>query len=135
MLASEQGRDVAIIDIAPQASVSAWKRRRQHGTPEVFSHDARNLSRALSELEQQGKDLILLDTAPHSSHDAAIVAGLADLVVIVSRPAILDLEAIGESVKIVKKQGNRSAIVLNACPHHIVLAAVSIILLWNNRRP
>ena len=30
-------------------------------------------------------------------------AELADLVLIVSRPAILDLEAIGESVKIVKK--------------------------------
>ena len=116
VLASEQGRDVAIIDIDPQASASAWKRRRQHQTPEVYRHEARNLSRVLVELEQQGKDLILLDTAPHSSHDAATAAELADLVVIVSRPAILDLEAIGESVKIVKKQGNRSAIVLNACP-------------------
>lgn len=116
VLASEQGRDVAIIDIDPQASASAWRRRRQHQTPEVFRHEARNLSTILVELEQQGKDLILLDTAPHSSHDAATAAELADLVVIVSRPAILDLEAIGESVKIVKKQGNRSAIVLNACP-------------------
>ena len=35
---------------------------------------------------------------------------------IVSRPAILDLEAIGESVKIVKAQGSPGAIVLNACP-------------------
>lgn len=116
VLASEQGRDVAIIDIDPQASASAWRRRRQHQTPEVLRHEARNLSTILVELEQQGKDLILLDTAPHSSHDAATAAELADLVVIVSRPAILDLEAIGESVKIVKKQGNRSAIVLNACP-------------------
>ena len=62
------------------------------------------------------KNLILLDTAPHSSHDAATAAELADFVLIVSRPAILDLEAIGESVKIVKKQRCRSAVVLNACP-------------------
>lgn len=116
VLARELGRDTAIIDIDPQGSASAWKRRRQHQTPEVFLQDASNLSRVLADLEQQNKELILLDTAPHSSHDAATAAELADLVLIVSRPAILDLEAIGESVKIVKKQGSQSAIVLNACP-------------------
>lgn len=116
VLASELGLDTAIIDIDPQASASAWKRRRQHHIPEVFRHDAGDLSSILTGLEQHGKKLILLDTAPHSSHDAATATGLADLVLIVSRPAILDLEAIGESVKIVKKQGNQSAIVLNACP-------------------
>lgn len=116
VLASELGQDTAIIDIDPQASASAWKRRRQHHTPEVFRRNAGDLPGVLATLEQQGKNLVLLDTAPHSSHDAATAAGLADLVLIVSRPAILDLEAIGESVKIVKQQGNRSAVVLNACP-------------------
>ena len=115
-LASELGRNTAIIDIDPQASASAWKRRRQQDTPEVVRHHARDLSSVLADLEQQHKELVFLDTAPHSSHDAATAAGLADLVLIVSRPAILDLEAIGESVKIVKQQGNQSAIVLNACP-------------------
>jgi chromosome partitioning protein len=115
-VAGESRRDTAIIDVDPQASASAWKRRRQNATPEVFPHEAGELTAALNRLAQQGKNLVLLDTAPHSSHDAATAAGLADLVLIVSRPAILDLEAIGESVKIVKKQGNNSAIVLNACP-------------------
>jgi chromosome partitioning protein len=116
VLASEQGRDVAIIDIDPQASASAWKRRRQCDTPEVLRHTANDLPGVLARSEQQDKDLIFLDTAPHSSHDAATAAELADLVLIVSRPAILDLEAIGESVRIVKKQGSRGTIVLNACP-------------------
>lgn len=116
VVASELGGNAAIIDVDPQASASAWKRRRENATPEVFRHNASDLPTVLIRMQQQDKSLILLDTAPHSSHDAATAAGLADLVLIVSRPAILDLEAIGESVKIVKKQGQRSAIVLNACP-------------------
>jgi len=99
----------------PQASASAWKRRRQHGTPEVLRHAAKDVSTVLTGLERQDKELILLDTAPHSSHEAATAAALANLVLIVSRPAILDLEAIGESVRIVKNQRSRGAVVLNAC--------------------
>ena len=116
VLAGELGHDAVVIDIDPQASSSAWRRRRQSGTPEVLRREANDLPGVLDDLERQGKRLVLLDTAPHSSHDAATAAELADLVLIVSRPAILDLEAIGESVKIVKRQGSRGAVVLNACP-------------------
>jgi len=116
VLASELGRNATVIDIDPQASASAWKRRRQRDTPEVLRYEAKDLSGVLAGSEQADKDLILLDTAPHSSHEAATAAALADLVLIVSRPAILDLEAIGESVKIVKQQRSRGAVVLNACP-------------------
>ena len=116
VVASEMGRNSKIIDIDPQASATAWERRRQRNRPAVFRHDARDLPEVLDASEREGRDLILLDTAPHSSHEAATAAGLADLVLIVSRPAILDLEAIGESVKIVKQQQCQSAVVLNACP-------------------
>ena len=116
VLASELGRNAAVIDIDPQASASAWKRRRQQDRPEVLRHEAKDVSSVLADLERQDKELILLDTAPHSSHEAATAAALADLVLIVSRPAILDLEAIGESVRIVKNQHSQGAVVLNACP-------------------
>ena len=116
VLASELGHDAAIIDIDPQASATAWSRRRQGNTPAVLRHTAADLPGVLAGLAQQNRDMVFLDTAPHSSHEAATAAELADLVLIVSRPAILDLEAIGESVRIVRQQGGRSAIVLNACP-------------------
>jgi chromosome partitioning protein len=116
VLANELGRDAVILDIDPQGSSSAWWRRRRADHPEVERCGAQDLAEKLAELEQQGRDLVLLDTAPHSSHEAATAVMRADLVLIASRPAILDLEAIGESVKIVKQQGARAAVVLNACP-------------------
>lgn len=116
VLAGELGHNAAVVDIDPQASASAWRRRRASTQPEVMRREAGELPEALAGLEQQGTGLVLLDTAPHSSEEAATAAALADLVLIVSRPAILDLEAIGESVKIVKRQGSRGVVVLNACP-------------------
>ncbi len=116
VLANELGRDAVILDIDPQGSSSSWRRRRQLESPGVERCTAEDLEKKLSDLAAQGRDLVLLDTAPHSSHDAATAVMLADLVLIASRPAILDLEAIGESVKIVKRQDARGAVVLNACP-------------------
>jgi chromosome partitioning protein len=116
VLANDLGRNAVILDIDPQASSSAWRRRRDAERPKVVTCGAQDLAQGLQDLERQGVDLVLLDTAPHSSHDAATAVALADIILIASRPAILDLEAIGESVKIVKRQKSRAAVVLNACP-------------------
>jgi chromosome partitioning protein len=116
VLAAERGRSAAVVDIDPQASASAWHRRRQQSTPVVLRCNATDLPARLETLKQQDHQLALVDTAPHSSHEAAAAAALADLVLIVTRPAILDLEAIGASVRIARDQGCRAAVVLNACP-------------------
>jgi chromosome partitioning protein len=116
VLANELGHDAVVMDIDPQSSASAWRRRRRAGWPEVVSGRAQDLAGSLNELEKQGRELVLLDTAPHSSEEAATAVKFADLVLIASRPAILDLEAIGESVKIVKREKAHAAVVLNACP-------------------
>lgn len=127
VLANELGRDAVILDIDPQGSSSSWRRRRQLESPVVERCTAEDLEQKLSDLAAQGRDLVLLDTAPHSSHDAATAVTLADLVLIASRPAILDLEAIGESVKIVRRQDARGAVVLNACPPPNIFGETAIV--------
>jgi len=127
VLANELGRDAVILDIDPQGSSSSWRRRRQFESPVVERCTAEDLEKKLSDLAAQGRDLVLLDTAPHSSHDAATAVTVADLVLIASRPAILDLEAIGESVKIVKRQGAHGAVVLNACPPPHIFGETAIV--------
>jgi len=116
VLANELGHDAIVLDIDPQASASAWRRRRQADRPEIIRSKAQDLASKLKDLEKEGRELVLIDTAPHSSHEATTAVTLADVVLIASRPAILDLEAIGESVKIVKREEARAAVVLNACP-------------------
>jgi chromosome partitioning protein len=127
VLADELGSNAVVLDIDPQASSSAWRRRRLAEQPRVVGCGAQNLAQELKALEQTGTDLALLDTAPHSSQDAATAVALADLVLIASRPAILDLEAIGESVKIVKRQQAPAAVVLNACPPPHVFGETAIV--------
>ena len=74
VLAGELGHDAAVVDIDPQASASAWKRRRQRDTPEVLRREVGDLAGVLADSGREGKDLVLLDTAPHSSHEAATAA-------------------------------------------------------------
>ncbi len=116
VLATESGHRAAILDVDPQGSASAWRRRRQSNTPPVLKTTASELEEVLGDFAGEDTGILLLDTAPHSSEEATVAADFADLVLIVSRPAILDLEAIGESVRIVKQLGNKAAVVLNACP-------------------
>jgi len=116
VIAAARGLRVVIADIDPQKSAGVWKTRREDGSPEVVSFTAKVLKKAIADYKKQGVDLLVIDTAPHSHDDAIVAARAADFILIPSRPAILDLEAIGTSVDIVKGLKGKAAIVLNGCP-------------------
>jgi chromosome partitioning protein len=116
VLAAARGMRVVIADIDPQRSAGVWKKRREEDSPDVISLKADVLKKAIGDYKKQGVDLLVIDTAPHSHDDAIIAARAADFILIPSRPAILDLEAIGTSVDIVKGLAGKAAIVLNGCP-------------------
>ena len=59
--------------------------------------DAGQLAALLRQAEEAGVDLAIIDTAPHSSGDAAVAAKLADLVLIPCRPARFDLDAVAST--------------------------------------
>ena len=110
------GVRVLISDIDPQASATAWWKRRQDAHPELIQCRGNELARILEQAHGQGYDLVIIDSAPHSSADAVECARLSDHVLIPTRPAILDLDAIGATTGIVSGIRGSSAIVLNACP-------------------
>ena len=60
-------------------------------------------------------ELVIIDTRPSVEADAVQVAALSDLILIPTRPAILDLRAILATLDIVKGGRRKAAIVLNAC--------------------
>ncbi len=110
------GLGVLMVDIDPQGSATAWWRRRRAETPALIQSRGEVLGQVLETARQQGYDLVVVDTAPHSSHDARICAQLSDRVCIPTRPAILDLDAIGATTELVAQVGTAARIVLNSCP-------------------
>ncbi|MDA2930004.1 ParA family protein [Acidobacteria bacterium AH-259-O06] len=60
-----------------------------------------------------GVDLIIIDTPPYSSIEAIKAAEQADLLLVPTRPVILDLRA---TVDLAKSTKRSAALVLNACP-------------------
>lgn len=110
------GMKVLLIDIDPQASATAWWRRRAADEPDLIQSRGDELLQMFKTAGEQGYDLVVIDTAPHSSQEASDCAAVSDQVLIPTRPAILDLDAIGASTQLVTKLGVKAMIVLNGCP-------------------
>ncbi len=114
--ANLDGLKVLLLDLDPQASATAWWKRRSEPMPALVQGDGRDLAAKLETARKHGYDLVVIDTAPHSSEEARTCAGLSDRVCIPTRPAILDLDAIGASTRLVSDIGVGAEIVLNSCP-------------------
>lgn len=113
------GRKVALVDIDPQASLSAW-------------HSARELSEAAgdftllavpgwrlgSELEALCKthDIVLIDSPPHAESEVRIVIRNASLVVLPVQPSPMDLWAIEPTIDIAAREKTPVLLVLNRVP-------------------
>ncbi len=118
---------VLLVDIDPQASATAWWRRRARERPALVQSDGRELARVLETAAAQSFDLVVIDTAPHSSEESGVCARLSDRVYIPTRPAILDLDAIGASTALVSGIGAAATIILNGCPPPTLFGEPSIV--------
>jgi chromosome partitioning protein len=114
--ASLDGLKVLLLDVDPQASATAWWNRRGEPTPALVQASGQDLAEKLDTARRHGYDLAVIDTAPHSSEEARACADWSDRVYIPTRPAILDLDAIGASTRLVSDIGVDAEIVLNSCP-------------------
>ena len=108
------GLNTALIDLDPQASAANWADRRTAELPVVLSAHARRLPHEIRRVRETGGEMLYLDTAPHSDSAALEAARAADLVLIPCRPAILDLEAITNTLAFLHTTGKPIAVILNA---------------------
>ena len=109
-----QGRNTAVIDLDPQASSANWSDRRSAELPVVLSAHSSRLRHEIQRVREIGGEMLFLDTAPHSDSAALEAARVADLVLIPCRPAILDLEAITNTLAFLRTTGTSALVVLNA---------------------
>lgn len=106
------GKVVAVIDLDPQASAANWKDRRAEDNPAVVSAQSTRLKQTLLAAEEMGAELVIIDTAGRSDDSALNAARASDLVLIPSRPTILELEALPAAADIVRLAGNPPAFVV-----------------------
>ncbi len=92
--AAEAKKNVAIIDLDPQANAANWKDRREADNPAVISAQVSRLKQTIQTASEYGTNLILIDTPGRSDNTAIEAARAADLVLIPTHSQIFDLETL-----------------------------------------
>jgi len=141
---SSETETTLLVDRDPQGTTSKWWARRQEieptlERPDLLTSEGLDLSRAIEALRgKPGK--LFVDTRPAVEEPEAEAARISDLIVVPVRTSSDDLEAIGDTLKILRRLNKRAVIVVNAarndtratsaraalsrfpfpvCPHHL----------------
>lgn len=109
-----EGLKTLLIDLDPQGSSYKWGSRRNVPSPAVMTAQAVGLEKILEGAREQGVDLVVIDTAPHSEKDARKACEVSDLALIPCRPSIHDLDAIEDTLNIAVLTKTTAFVVLNA---------------------
>ena len=108
------GRNTAVVDLDPQATLANWGDRRKAAVPVVRSAHANRLDYEIRQIEKAGGEALIIDTAPHSDSAAVAAALVSDLILIPCRPAYFDLEAMTSTLRLLRTTGKPLWGVLNA---------------------
>ena len=106
------GEAVALIDIDPQANAANWKDRRAAGNPVVVSAQASRLRQTLDVARTGGADITVIDSPGHNDRAATETARCSNLVLVLSRPKMFDLETLSAVRDLLRVAGTKKAYVL-----------------------
>src|ERR671927_1131095 len=91
--------DCLLVDTDPQLSAGNWYREREAELPELVKARAGDVAKAIAATKRR---YVIIDPPPHASEAIQAVAALADQLLVIVQPSILDLTAISSSVDIAK---------------------------------
>ena len=109
-------KKIVILDLDPQGSCASWYEKRESGYPFLISSSPKELPDHLALCRKEKVDLVIIDTVPDINAVAVHAARFSDLVVIPTRPSVLDLEALAGSVELVEGLKKQAVIVINQTP-------------------
>lgn len=87
-------------DTDPQGSLIRWfaaRRAAGHDTPRLLEIPATGLARRVRDLRHE-RGILFIDTPPAVDARIGSIIGLADIVLVPVRPALLDVEAVGSTI-------------------------------------
>lgn len=116
------GKKVAIVDIDPQASVSAWHSVRcrtlddaSGGGIHLSTISGWRLGTELDRLRREF-DVVVVDSPPHAESEARAAVRAADLVLLPVQPSPMDIWAIAPTIAVAQKERRAFLVVLNRMP-------------------
>src|SRR3954453_11484065 len=77
--AYQQGYQVAVVDLDPQATARKWGDKRS-SEPEVVADHAERLPQLIAAAKANGADLLIIDTAPNADRASLAAARAADAI-------------------------------------------------------
>lgn len=101
-----------VIDTDPQQTLTTWWQARDADTPRLASVSVHELPSKLDALAQMGTAYCLIDTPPALTDQNRRLLGLADLILIPTRPSPNDLWALGATLDLVRNAGTPFVFVL-----------------------
>lgn len=101
------------MDCDPQGSLSFWWQQRKRDTPHLARVNARNLGRILDAACARGIAHAIVDGPAHDLPTISAVMKQCDLLLIPTRPSILDLAALRKTIDMAQEE-QRPYVVVNA---------------------
>ena len=101
-----------VIDTDPQQTLATWWRAREATKPELAPVNVDQMSAKLDALAAMGFAYCFIDTPPALTDQNRQLLGLADLVLIPTRPSPNDLWALGATLDLVRGAGTSFVFVL-----------------------
>lgn len=116
--AQKSGLETLVLDLDPQASATTWYDRREEQPPLVMPAQPARLARVLQTAQDNGAQLVFIDTPPRVEQAAMGAARVASLVLIPCRPAVIDIDTVASTVELIRLAGHRGgvAVILNGVP-------------------
>lgn len=120
---------VAIMDIDPQGSLADWWNEREAAEPAFVNTTLETLDEDIARLREEGVRLLIIDTPPAITRAIRDVIGVADMVLIPTRPSPHDLRAVAATVAIVEDLDKPLVFVLNAATPRAKITGEAIVAL------
>ncbi len=120
-VAWSKSRSVALIDIDPQGSLSAWYRERQEklgaaaGGLHLSDIPGWKIGTELDKLRRRF-DIVVIDSPPHAETEARAAIRSGDLVVVPIQPSPMDLWATRATLDLAMKEKRPALLVINRLP-------------------
>ena len=106
------GLNVLVLDMDSQQSTTQWAERRKDALPVVRFATEIDLPKLLSQAEEAGCDLVVIDTPPARSTEAPAAVEYCDLVLVPCAPDIEAYEQLPRTARLARASDKPAAAVL-----------------------